>query len=275
MFKEVKKLKRLEKYFIALTTLAAFAFLAAVASYAGIVNTKHDLSTAGTGTIKATAVSEKCVFCHTPHSKSAMQPLWNHELSAAPYTVLGPPLALEARLTTPGPPDGSSKLCLGCHDGTVAVGLVLNTPGRGSTHPTAMTMTGVTGVTAECPSGGCIPTFATGYLGTNLTGKHLVSIEFNSGLVTAKSNKCSLGEASIGLVLPPAGDAVKLKQTDHSNGFAGSTTPRTGIQCRTCHDPHDDTIKCFLVKGTCTACPCPPTDNYDALCNTCHYSPCP
>src|SRR6266481_2880331 len=49
-----------------------------------ILASKHDLSVAGPGTIKATTESEVCTFCHTPH-RAGQSPLWNHTLSAATY----------------------------------------------------------------------------------------------------------------------------------------------------------------------------------------------
>src|SRR5204863_10180904 len=50
-----------------------------------ILASKHDLSASGPGTIKATAESEVCLFCHTPH-RAVELPLWNHTLSSANYT---------------------------------------------------------------------------------------------------------------------------------------------------------------------------------------------
>ena len=51
-----------------------------------IQNSKHNLSTSGPGTIKATSESAICVFCHTPHGSSASAPLWNRTETAATYT---------------------------------------------------------------------------------------------------------------------------------------------------------------------------------------------
>ena len=57
--------------------------------------------------------------CHTPHSGSLTlgAPLWNHDVTAATFTPYTSP-TLNA--TVPEPSD-SSKACLSCHDGTVAV----------------------------------------------------------------------------------------------------------------------------------------------------------
>ncbi|MBN1224861.1 MAG: cytochrome C [Candidatus Aminicenantes bacterium] len=64
--------------------------------------------------------NEICLPCHTPHNaNSTVQgaPLWNHEVTSATFTpYTSPTMDVEA-----GQPQGVSKLCLSCHDGTVAV----------------------------------------------------------------------------------------------------------------------------------------------------------
>ena len=74
-----------------------------------IENTPHDLS--------AIAGGNACSFCHTPHGAISGTPLWNHQLSDAVYKIYQSS-SLEASV---GQPTGSSKLCLSCHDGTVAL----------------------------------------------------------------------------------------------------------------------------------------------------------
>src|SRR5262249_42267033 len=85
-----------------------------------VLASKHDLSASGPGTVRATAESEVCLFCHTPHRGTGEQPLWNHSMSKATYT----PYSSSTARATIGQPTGASKLCLSCHDGTVALGMV-------------------------------------------------------------------------------------------------------------------------------------------------------
>jgi predicted CXXCH cytochrome family protein len=84
---------------------------------------KHNLSVSGPGPVKATTETEICIFCHTPHNANPAVPLWSHTMSAGvnylPYTSS----TLNAAV---GVPTGSSKLCLSCHDGTVAIGSTMN-----------------------------------------------------------------------------------------------------------------------------------------------------
>jgi predicted CXXCH cytochrome family protein len=63
---------------------------------------------------------EVCVVCHTPHDSDMSlsdSPLWNHEVTEAVYTVYSSP-TMDVPVGQPGP---ASKLCLSCHDGTVAI----------------------------------------------------------------------------------------------------------------------------------------------------------
>lgn len=84
---------------------------------AQIAGTAHDFSGRGWGTDQA------CVFCHTPHNGTTglSAPLWNHALSAvASYQLYTSTVSPTLNAVT-GQPAGVSKLCLSCHDGTVAV----------------------------------------------------------------------------------------------------------------------------------------------------------
>ncbi len=87
-----------------------------------ISGTKHNLSISGPGTIKANTENQICIFCHTPHNSSPRKPLWNRNDPGATY-ILYNSSTLNAN---PGQPDGSSILCLSCHDGTIALGNVIS-----------------------------------------------------------------------------------------------------------------------------------------------------
>jgi predicted CXXCH cytochrome family protein len=87
-----------------------------------MVGEAHDFS--GTGW----SDGEICKPCHTPHnalsdeSGEVMDWLWNHSLTTAVYTLYDGQGTADA-----GPDDGDaafdtlSRLCMGCHDGTVAL----------------------------------------------------------------------------------------------------------------------------------------------------------
>jgi len=109
--------RHLPRLAIAVVLLVPVAALSQVRVDAPV--NKHNLSTSGPGPVKSQTVTEICVFCHTPHNANPASPLWNQTLSSGvtykPYTSS----TLQAAV---GVPTGSTKLCLSCHDGTVAIG---------------------------------------------------------------------------------------------------------------------------------------------------------
>jgi len=80
----------------------------------GISATKHNLSVSGPGTVKSTNETQICIFCHVPHRGGGGTP--GGSASYTPYassTLVSP---------QPGQPSGATRICLSCHDGTIAPG---------------------------------------------------------------------------------------------------------------------------------------------------------
>ncbi|MCB2183425.1 MAG: hypothetical protein KQH63_15430 [Desulfobulbaceae bacterium] len=100
-------------------------FIHFMAGYAmadmSIVNSKHNLSVSGPGEVRALNEDRICIFCHTPHSATPYTPLWNKKLEPTNY-ILYQSSTLSA---SPQQPSGPTRLCLSCHDGTIALGDVL------------------------------------------------------------------------------------------------------------------------------------------------------
>jgi len=110
---------------LAVGTLPASAQVGQLPNSKSIINTRHNLSVSGPGKVKATSEQEICIFCHAPHNASPVQPLWNRSTPSSAYTVYTSP-SLQKLGVNIGQPSGSSKLCLSCHDGTIALGSVLS-----------------------------------------------------------------------------------------------------------------------------------------------------
>jgi hypothetical protein len=100
-------------------------FLMASVSNAGITGSAHDF---GAGANAAWSKGQICAPCHAPHNATVKDadgnqlngPLWNHQLSAVTqYTLFNEYSDMSGFKT--GKVDQNSKLCLSCHDGTVAL----------------------------------------------------------------------------------------------------------------------------------------------------------
>jgi predicted CXXCH cytochrome family protein len=189
------------------TGIWIFAFgLTALVSGQSIVNTVHNLSALGPGNIKAASEAEVCVFCHTPHRSRPYSPLWNRDDPGTTYTLYNTS-TIEATINQP---DGSSIMCLSCHDGTIALGHVL------SRNTDIDFSAGVT----TLPPGNT-------NLSADLANDHPVSFTYNSALATADG---------------------QLKQP--ANITWPVFLENSKVQCISCHDPHDDTNEKFLIAST-------------------------
>jgi predicted CXXCH cytochrome family protein len=171
------------------------------ANSATISGTPHDLSARGWGT------TELCKFCHTPHLAQSVAgaPLWNHQTTVASYTLYSSP-TLQATSTQPG---AASKLCLSCHDGTVAVDSFAN---------------------AGVMRAGTVFISTTNRVGfaNSLASDHPIAFNYNAALVALDPN----------LVNPASTNFVD----------AARTIPlfNSKVECASCHSVHVNTFGKFL-----------------------------
>lgn len=165
-----------------------------------IIGTPHDLSNRGWGT------TETCKFCHTPHASKNIEnaPLWNRNLSVATYTLYTSPSF--KGVSTQTQPNTPSKLCLSCHDGTVALDSYSGNEGN---H---------------------YMTTSTALIGGNgkLNRDHPISFDYNAALVA--ENRTLVTPTSTKFV-----DGVKIIPL-----YDGK------MECASCHEPHDNEHTKFL-----------------------------
>ena len=115
-FKELEMFRKLA----GLTAIAGLFFAGSV--FAAVAGSAHDFSGAGyTG-----SNGEICIVCHTPHdgdtNVAGEAPLWNHEMTVdggTAFVMYSNPGSIDGTVATV--PNTVSKLCLSCHDGSVAV----------------------------------------------------------------------------------------------------------------------------------------------------------
>jgi len=181
-----------------------------------IMYSKHDLSAYGPGPVRALDQDQICIFCHVPHNANPAAPLWNRHNPTTHYRIYRSP-TLEARVDQPGP---ASRLCLSCHDGTIALGQTFNRP---LTEPILMTH----------------PYMPTGpaNLTTDLSDDHPVGFRYDRALASRDRQL----------------RAVEMIDSRLRLGESGE------LECTACHDPHNNELGNFLritdrEGALCTAC---------------------
>jgi predicted CXXCH cytochrome family protein len=200
-----------------IVVMLSFYLIPGTASSGGIADTKHNLSITGPGPVKSTTEGELCIFCHAPHNARRDIPyLWNRTDSTANYV----PYQSSTLKATVGQPTGASKLCLSCHDGTIALGALV-------TRPLEILFAG--GV-RFLPEGRT-------KLGTDLSDDHPVSFVYDSGLAVGN-----------GELADPSALSAQVRRDKNGE-----------MQCTACHDPHENSYGKFLVmsnqySGLCTVC---------------------
>ncbi len=240
-----------------------------VAAGGGIVGSKHDLSTTtGIGTrYNATDPLDRiCIFCHAPHHTMLQSesgginylPLWNHGVTVQSYSVYesdfgdGPVSSgltglgdststnqfadrhlLNAEIGQPG---AVSKLCLSCHDGTVAVNEYGADPQRSYSQGAGDAM--IDASTDQFLIGG----------GGNLVNHHPIGFDYVA--VASMDDEIANPDTVIN-------DATLEITTIRSLLYGGNQ-----MECVTCHDVHNskNTGETFLWKS----------NRESGFCLTCH-----
>jgi predicted CXXCH cytochrome family protein len=213
-----RSLARVEAGFLLRMVIAGIiAWASPAEAVTSIANTKHNLTPTGPGTFKAPEATGLCVFCHTPHNALPQTPLWNRALSGATYTLYTSS-TLKAQVQQP---TGSSRLCLSCHDGTLAMG-TLRAPQNG-VQPTLGVLTGKA------------------VIGTDLSGDHPISFVYDSALAATRGELVDPLGASKALHLDPKGElqcaSCHDAHDDRQPNFLRMDT-RAGALCTTCHKPN-------------------------------------
>jgi len=185
---------------------------------------KHNLSSQNTGVTYQAQPGDAymrdkqvCIFCHTPHNSSPQGALWNRK---DPTTVFGRYTSSSLVIrrsgvpSSYGEPNGSSRLCLSCHDGITAEINVLGTLLNGNP--------------IEFPAGkGKISGVAAFDVNKVRLGHHPVSFVYDAAVLAAIQ---AGGKSTQGYKLPTGDQYVKLQRLQNKDW----------MQCTTCHDPHQN-----------------------------------
>ncbi len=219
-----------------------------------IAATIHNLSTSGPDSLGGGPYQELfedriCIFCHTPHAGQLNTPLWNRDLSTLTgknYDVYTS-ATLSSELTGMGANrtiNAESLLCLSCHDGSLAVGDIVNAS-KGTPWLASNFILGIGGIPGA--QIGASPGDVGATNTNDLTDDHPISFDYDA-VQTEKPL-----------------DFIALTLVDSDLHFAGTGASKNRLECSTCHDPHVDYIAepefyPFLAKDNAAS----------ALCLSCH-----
>jgi hypothetical protein len=233
------------------TAISSFAAPGLLSDNGGANSHPHNLSSTSTAAIHSNTEDRICVFCHAPHGSSAKGPLWNRNDPLGPngdgtfplYANAEPGLLAnaDADYDNSDPdlyPNGSTRLCLSCHDGVTAIAEVINggdlDPAMGN-----MTTEGSTKI-------------------IDLSAAHPVSFVFNQTIADAIYNDSP--------------DVIK-PNFNLTGMLPGLLDSQGRLQCSSCHDPHKDTFESGVYDlpmwrhytGN-------DITDYDQTCESCHIN---
>ena len=195
---------------LGIAAVLSIAILSTPSATAAIDGSAHDFETATWN-----SGDQICAPCHTPHGGSLTvtdAPLWSHTLTTATYTTY----TSDTINATMGAPTGVSKLCLSCHDGSVAYDSFY---GVGT--PNATVATG------------------SALIGLNLNAHHPVSFTYDDTLASTDGELHAPTTTSSGIT---GGGNID----DDLLFGAGSDQ----LECASCHDVHNSAaVGSLLVKS--------------------------
>ncbi len=242
--------------------------LGAVSLKEAVIGSQHDLTAAGSGPVKS-AATQVCVFCHAPHNvQPNVTPLWDHALSTQTYTTYTSTTYTSGAQT---PSTGTSRLCLSCHDGTVAVGLTV-TQGLISTTGTMKpvddgSLASSLFATPPATKDPAVNLVAGGIECTTCHDPHVPNKDPAAPLFLVRSN-------SGGAICLSCHDPTRTQPnflsgwTTGAHATASNTVPVTSAfglygnvaadSCSNCHNAHNNAVGPRSLKGveeaTCTPC---------------------
>jgi len=245
--------------------LAGFAWATVVFAQAAIVGdpvlgaddpilgSKHDFTglndRAGVVAMAGVAFSDygySCVYCHIPPEEAGANPQdfggidgWNRYVPAlSNYQIYDSP-SLDNKSSGPNP---ISMLCLSCHDGTMAVDMVVFRPATfdpSTDNAMHMRINPEDNIEScgKCHNGQVAHDITVKMLGTDLRNDHPISMQY-AGLNFRD---------------------VDFRAPDTPDGFSNGVKLYNGnVECMTCHNVHDPSRELLLRA------------NAEVLCFTCH-----
>lgn len=218
-----------------------------------ILGSKHDFNglnkRAGVVAMPGVAFSDygySCVYCHIPPEQAGVEPSdfggidgWNRYVPALSRYQLYDSPTLNNKTHGPNP---ISLLCLSCHDGTMAVDMVVFKPATfdpSTDNAMHMRINPADNIEScgKCHNGQVAHDISVKMLGTDLRNDHPISMRY-AGLSYSDED---------------------FRPPDNPNGFNNGVKLYNGnVECMSCHNVHDPS-KELLLRA-----------NAEVLCFTCH-----
>lgn len=223
----------------------------------GIAGTAHDFY-AGTF-VQDTTIGE-CTFCHTPHKAVSTLLLWNHSLSTN-ATFQWDVTASTAGTTFPtitNSYNGPTAKCLSCHDGSVAIGDIAWFQEASHTGAAAWNTTQITDPTYIIGGGG------------DMSGNHPVAMPYPYQNAANTYNTSTTGSGAVLTEWQADPTTLNIRLFNDNDGTgtnisAGPVALKTGIECSSCHDPHNKAAtEDMFLRGSLTG------NDTNYLCLKCH-----
>lgn len=202
---------------IALSFGVAFTASAGPTPGSGIVLSRHDMNSwVGANGGTPDSQGRVCAYCHTPHHAiedmtSDYMPLWSRTLTSEAFTQYDSNTIQGIQVDMFDPVIGPSRLCMGCHDGAVAIDAYYGAAG-----------------TATLVGGDAFGEIGVG-LGGDLTNDHPISFNYDATLIAA--------DGELNPVATIFGGGTKsIADVLYDAGVIGGDAVMT---CSSCHDVHN------------------------------------
>lgn len=221
----------------------------------------HNMSNWSSGAVRGDT-DQVCIFCHTPHAASPDGALWARPDPSGTFSLYGGDLAIKdsavfgtsgikaaAVYYTTGEsgapvghiyPNGASRLCMSCHDGVTAIGILND----GS----SIAMSG-----ANVDGDGSLRTGISSIIDLSMT--HPISFVYSTTVAAQIDAAYDSRFGADNYFRGPGAFDVNVKTPLDS---------QSRMQCTTCHDPHYANHLGAAVP------PFWQSSSYDATCAQCH-----
>ncbi len=205
--------------------------LAAYATQAGIVGSKHDFTTGNGWSFNNNPADPEtvCGVCHVPHhADKDAGPLWGHQtISSSGWTMYAQTVGAGAQSSpganvqhlVPTAPKASSLACLSCHDGSIAINAYGGNPGSVSL------------------SGNAAISFDQG-ANKNLSHSHPISFKYQDVVGLGAGKDQWIYDENSSVLVPDANSPTFTPGGNMSiKGFL--LDGQGNLECSSCHDVHN------------------------------------